>query len=305
LVDDVGVIDPRRLRVLRALADHGTVTAAGQALHLTPSAVSQQLAALESEVGQELLRRRGRRVWLTSAGDLLVKHADAVLAELDRAEATMAAHADGSVGSVRVAAFASAIGQLVAPAAKLLRERHPGITLRITDAEAQQSLPMLLDGEIDLAVTMAYRAGIDEQARVHTDPLYTEPFVAVLPPGHRLAGRDEIAVPDLADEPWIGTLPGNPCRDVVIECCAHAGFTPRIEHASDDFTAEAALVAAGLGVALIPRTALPGAPDVVVRPIAGDAPTRRVFAAVRRGLEDHPRLTALRAALRDLAAELR
>ncbi|WP_133847991.1 LysR family transcriptional regulator [Labedaea rhizosphaerae] len=298
------MIDPRRLRVLRALADHGTVTAAGQALHLTPSAVSQQLAALESEVGQELLRRRGRRVWLTSAGDLLVKHADAVLAELDRAEATMAAHADGSIGRVRVAAFASAIGQLVAPAAKLLRERHPGITLRITDAEAQQSLPMLLDGEIDLAVTMAYRAGIDEQTRVHTDPLYTEPFVAVLPPGHRLADRSEVAVLELADEPWIGTLPGNPCRDVVVQCCAQAGFTPRIEHASDDFTAEVALVAAGLGVALIPRTALPGAPDVVVHPIAGDAPTRRVFAAVRRGLEDHPRLAAVRSALRDRATEL-
>lgn len=301
--DHGGVIDPRRLRVLRALADHGTVTAAGQALHLTPSAVSQQLAALESEVGQELLRRKGRRVWLTSAGDLLVKHADAVLAELDRAEATMAAHADGSIGTVRVAAFASAIGQLVAPAAALVRERHPGVTLRITDAEAQQSLPMLLDGEIDLAVTMAYRAGADEQARVHTDPLYTEPFVAVLPPGHRLADRDEVAVPELAADPWIGTLPGNPCRDVVLRCCAIAGFTPRIEHASDDFTAEAALVAAGLGVALIPRTALPGSPNVVARPIAANAPTRRVFAAVRRGREDHPVLVVVRTALKELAGQ--
>src|SRR5688500_5990636 len=98
-------IDPRRLRVLRALADHGTVTAAGRALHLTPSAVSQQLAALESEAGQDLLRRKGRRVWLTSAGELLVDHATAVLAELDRAEARLAELGAGRLGKVRVAAF--------------------------------------------------------------------------------------------------------------------------------------------------------------------------------------------------------
>ncbi|MGW5051225.1 LysR family transcriptional regulator [Actinokineospora sp. NPDC004072] len=284
-------IDPRRLRVLRALADHGTVTAAGKALHLTPSAVSQQLAALEAEAGQELLRRKGRRVWLTAAGELLVEHANAVLAELDRAEARLAEHAGGRAGKVRVAAFASAIVQVVAPAVGLLRERAPGIGVVVCDAEGQESLPMVLDGAIDIAVTEEYRAPADD-SRIVRERLYAEPFDAVLPPGHRLAGGP-VPLIDLADDDWVAPSAGNPCRDVVLLACEHAGFAPRITHTSDDFAAEAALVAAGAGVALIPRTAAAGGV-----PVAGEAPTRRVFTAVRRGREHHPLIAAVRAALR-------
>ena len=294
-------IDPRRLRVLRALADHGTVTAAGKALHLTPSAVSQQLAALEAEAGQELLRRKGRRVWLTAAGELLVEHANAVIAELDRAEARLAEHASGQLGKVRVAAFASAIVQVVAPAIGLLRERAPGVTVLVCDAEGQESLPMLLDGEIDIAITMEYRAApAEDDSRIVRDRLYAEPFDAVLPPAHRLADRATVSLTDLADDDWIGPAAGNPCRDVVLLACEHAGFAPRITHTSDDFAAESALVAAGVGVALIPRTAARGAHVV---PVAGDPPTRRVFAAVRRGREGHPLITAVRDALREVSGK--
>lgn len=295
------MIDPRRLRVLRALADHGTVTAAGKALHLTPSAVSQQLAALEGEAGQELLRRKGRRVWLTGAGELLVEHANAVFAELDRAEARLAAHASGQVGKVRVAAFASAIVQVVAPAVRVLRERAPGLTVLVCDAEGQESLPMLLDGEIDIAVTMKYRATpAEDDSRIVRDRLYAEPFDVVLPPGHRLTGRPTIDVRDLAEDDWVAPALGNPCRDVVVLACEHAGFAPRITHTSDDFAAEAALVAAGAGVALIPRTAARGGGVLV----AGEPPTRRVFAAVRRGREDHPLVSAVGRALREAANAL-
>ncbi|SDI58243.1 DNA-binding transcriptional regulator, LysR family [Actinokineospora alba] len=291
------MIDPRRLRVLRALADHGTVTAAGQALHLTPSAVSQQLAALESEVGQDLLHRKGRRVWLTAAGELLVEHATAVIAELDRAEARLAAYAAGETGRVRVAAFASAITQVVAPAIVALRASAPGVSVVVHDAE--RSLPMLLDGEIDIAVTVEYwaSAGDDDQRVVRT-PLYAEPFDAVLPPGHRLTDQAEVNLSDLATDDWVAPLPGNPCRDVLVVACEGVGFTPRITHTSDDFHAEAALVAAGGGVALIPRTALAGVEPARVRPIAVDPPTRRVFAAVRRGRENHPLIVAVQSALR-------
>ncbi len=287
------MIDPRRLRVLRALADHGTVTAAGQALHLTPSAVSQQLAALESEAGQELLRRKGRRVWLTEAGELLVEHADAVLAELDRAEARLAAYASGDGGRVQVAAFASAITQVVAPAIAALRVAAPGISVLVRDAEGQQSVPMLLDGEIDIAVAMHYRAD-EHERRIIRDPLYTEPFDVVLPPGHKLVGSSSVALTDLALDDWVAPLPGNPCRDVVLLACEGAGFAPRVAHTSDDFGAEAALVAAGVGVALIPRSALRGVERVV--PVSG-APVRRVFAAIRAGRERHPLILAVRRAL--------
>ncbi|WP_367133926.1 LysR family transcriptional regulator [Saccharothrix sp. HUAS TT1] len=284
------MIDPRRLRVLRALADHSTVTAAARALHLTPSAVSQQLAALESEVGQELLRRRGRRVSLTAAGELLVRHANAVAAELERAQATLAAFAAGATGLVEVGSFASAITQVVAPALAALRSSAPGVTLRVRDVEGHASVPLLLDGEIDVAITEEYRLRTDDR-RLTRFPLYTEPFDVVLPPGHRLAGRAEVGLADLADDDWVAPLPGNPVRDVVELACEQAGFAPRITHTSDDFRAVGALVRASAAVALVPRNAEPGLP------VRGTAPLRRVVAAVRRGSERHPLVVLVRDAL--------
>jgi DNA-binding transcriptional LysR family regulator len=287
------VIDPRRLRVLRALADHGTVTAAGAALHLTPSAVSQQLAALESETGQELLRRRGRRVSLTAAGELLVEHANAVAAELERAQAALASFAGGTTGRVELASFASAITQVVAPAIAQLRVRAPGVIVLVRDAEGHASLPLLLDGEIDIAITEEYRfAPRTNDQRLTRFPLYTEPFDLVLPDSHPLAERDTVDIHALADEQWIAPLPGNPCRDVV----EAAMDNPRIVHTSDDFRAIVALVAAGAGVALVPRNALTEIPGAIAVPVHGKPPRRRVFAAVRRGSESHPLIrTALSA----------
>ncbi|GGP38658.1 LysR family transcriptional regulator [Saccharothrix coeruleofusca] len=283
------MIDPRRLRVLSALADHGTVTAAARALHLTPSAVSQQLAALESEAGQELLRRRGRRVALTAAGELLVGHANAVAAELERAQAGLAAFAGGKTGRVEVASFASAITQVVAPAVAALRTTAPGVAIRVRDAEGHASVPLLLDGEIDLAITEEHRAAPRaDDRRLTRFPLYTEPFDVVLPPEHPLAGAAEVDLGALADEDWVAPLPGNPVRDVVELVCGQAGFAPRVRHTSDDFRAIGALVRAGAGVALAPRNALPG------QPVRGQAPLRRVFAAVRRGSEDHPLVKLVR-----------
>ncbi|WP_158853040.1 LysR family transcriptional regulator [Saccharothrix deserti] len=284
------MIDPRRLRVLRALADHGTVTAAAQALHLTPSAVSQQLAALESEVGHSLLRRRGRRVSLTAAGELLVGHANAVAAELERAQATLAAFTSGTTGRVEVGSFASAISQVVAPALAALRMSAPGVALRVRDVEGHASVPLLLDGEIDLAITEEYRLRTDDR-RLTRFPLYTEPFDVVLPAEHRLAGQVDVDLADLADDDWVVTLPGNPVRDVVQLACEHAGFLPRITHTSDDFRAIDALVRAGAGVALVPRNAVLGVP------VRGTAPLRRVVAAVRRGSEEHPLIRLVRDAL--------
>lgn len=230
--------------MLRALADHGTVTAAGQALHLTASAVSQQLAALEAETGQQLLRRRGRRVSLTAAGELLVVHANAVAAELERAQATLASFGVGARGTVKLASFASAITQVVAPAIAALRTSAPEVVVLVRDAEGHASVPLLLDGEIDVAITEEYRAvPRSDDRRLTRFPLYAEPFDLVLPVTHRLATEHEVDVRELAEEDWIAPLPGNPCRDVVVLACEN----PRITHTSDDFRAVVALVAAGAG----------------------------------------------------------
>ncbi|MFG1755139.1 LysR family transcriptional regulator [Streptosporangium sandarakinum] len=320
------MIDTRRLRTLRAVADHRTVTAAAAALHLTPSAVSQQLVALEHEVGHRLLERDGRGVRLTAVGRILLGHTNEVLAQLERAEADIAAYTTGTAGEVKTASFATAIGLVVAPAVGALRSKEPGIQVRVLDAEGDQSLTMVLDGAVDVAVAVEYRgAPAEDDRRLSRIPLYSEPFDVVLPGDHPLArdsgepgeagergdlgepgaARREVAVADLAGETWIGPYPGNPCHDVIALACEHAGFTPEFAHSSDNFSAVVALAAAGAGVAMVPRLALRAADlsGVVVRPVAG--PERRVFAAVRRGAERHPLLVPLLDALTDAAADLR
>lgn len=301
------MIDARRLRTLRAVADHGTVTAAAAALHLTPSAVSQQLAALESETRLRLLVRHGRGIRLTSAGQILLAHANAVLAQLERAEAELAAYTSGAAGEVTVASFATGIALVLAPAIAALARDAPGIRVRVRDAEGDESLPMVLDGQADVAVAVEYRgAPRENDQRLTRFPLYAEPFDAVLPVGHRLVTASRVAVGDLADEPWIGPYPGNPCHDVVVLTCEYAGFQPRLEHFSDDFRAVVALAGAGAGVALVPRSALRGTEltAVVVRPVDGAAATRRVFATVRRGAEEHPLIRPVLEALHTAATTI-
>lgn len=300
------MIDARRLRTLRAVADHRTVTAAAAALYLTPSAVSQQLAALEHETGHRLLERGGRGVQLTPVGEILLTHANTVLAQLERAEAELAAYTSGAAGEVTVASFATGIALVLAPAIATLGGTAPGIRVRVRDAEGDESLPMVLDGRAEIAVAVEYRGAprADDQ-RLSRVPLYAEPFDAVLPAGHRLAdaATGSVRVAELAGETWIGPYPGNPCHDVVVLVCEYAGFQPRLEHSSDDFRAVVALAAAGAGVALVPRSALRDMDlsNVAVRPVDDVVATRRVFAAVRRGAEEHPLLRPVLDALRDAA----
>lgn len=290
------------------MADHRTVTAAAAALYLTPSAVSQQLAALEQETGHELLAREGRGVRLTAAGEILLLHADLVLAQLERAEADLAAYREGVAGEVTVAAFATGIALVLAPAIGVLAGTAPGVRLRVLDAEGDASVPMVLDGRADLAVAVEYRGAprADDQ-RLTRVALYAEPFDAVLPLGHPLAAGDgPIAVAELATEPWIGPYPGNPCHDVVLLACEYAGFQPRLVHSSDDFRAVVALASAGAGVALVPRSALRGTDlaAVAVRPVDSALATRKVFAAVRTGADRHPLIRPVLAALTSAAAPL-
>jgi DNA-binding transcriptional LysR family regulator len=298
------MIEARRLHILRAVADHRTVTAAAAALYLTPSAVSQQLTALEQETGHRLVERGAKGVRLTPAGEILLTHTNAVLAQLERAEAELAAYSSGAAGTVTVAAFATGIGLVVGPALTRLARTAPGIRIRVQDAEGDASLPMVLDRQVDVAVAVEYRGapGADD-ARLTRVPLYAEPFDAVLPAGHRLAASDRVPLAELAKDTWIGPFPGNPCHDVVVLACEHAGFQPRVEHSSDDFRAVVALASAGAGVALVPRSALRGMDlsDAVVRPVDGVAPTRRVFAAVRCGAEEHPLIRPVLEALGEAA----
>jgi DNA-binding transcriptional LysR family regulator len=288
---------------LRAVADHGTVTAAAAALHLTPSAVSQQLVALEHEVGHKLFTRDGRGVQLTAVGKIMLGHANEVLAQLERAEADVAAYTTGEAGEVAVACFATAISAVLSPAIAALRATAPGLRVRVLDAEGDHGLTMLLDGEADLAVAVEYRGAPDAaDRRLSRIPLYAEPFDLVLPAGHPEAASATLV--SLAADTWIGPYPGNPVHDVITFACQQAGFTPNLVHCSDDFRAVVALVGAGAGVALVPRLALRdmALSGVVTRHTP--SPERRVFAAVRRGSDAHPLLRPLVSTLRAVAASL-
>jgi molybdate transport repressor ModE-like protein len=294
------MIDARRLRVLREVAQQGTLSAAADVLHLTPSAVSQQLAALEREIGQPVVERNGRGVRLTGAAELLVGHANVVLAQLEAAAADVAAYSEGAVGTVRIAGFATALAELVSPAAVALRASHPRLALVAAEQEAPECFVALARGDIDVAISMASRqAPAPEDARFHRRALTTDTLDAVLPATHSLAAEPQLELAALAGETFVGPPDGSSCHDVTITGCAAAGFAPAFTHRTLDFHTTMALVAAGLGVALVPRlgqAAVP--PGAVVRPLRAPAPARHVFAATRAGAERRPTVAAVLDALR-------
>ncbi|WP_037572871.1 LysR family transcriptional regulator [Phaeacidiphilus oryzae] len=304
--------DLRKFRILRELHRQGTVTAAAQALSLTPSAVSQSLAALARQIGSPVVEPQGRRVRLTEAAHLLLRHGDEIFAELERAEAELAAYTAGDTGLIRVGSFATGVPALVTPAVVRLRAEHPGLRVQVREAEAAEVYDLLDRGEIDLGLSLAPAGaptGPTARRRFTRSTLLADPLDLALPAGHPLAAAGGDAGPplrlaQLADEPWIFGAAG-PWREITLTACATAGFSPEPAHTASDWTAILALVAAGLGVALVPRLVdtAPHRPAVAVRPLPADRPTRQVVAAVRRGSHTAPRLRLLLDALNEAAGQ--
>ncbi|MEU6850026.1 LysR substrate-binding domain-containing protein [Actinacidiphila alni] len=296
--------DLRKLQILRALRDTGTVTAAATALRMTPSAVSQQLAALSKQIGTPVMEARGRGVRLTGAAHVLVRHAEVVFAQLERAGAELDGYAKGEAGVVRIGAIATAIARLVVPAAQLLRREAPGITLSVREAEAAEVYEELAAGDVDLALSLAVDAPTARDRRFVIAPLLTDPLDIALPATHPLVAAPGLRLAQLAEEPWIFGSRG-PWREITLAACADAGFVPEQAHAAADWPAIFALVAAGMGIALVPRMTGTGAMahDLVVRPLDVDRPRRRIVGAVRGGSEAAPLSRRTLGALRR-AAEL-
>jgi DNA-binding transcriptional LysR family regulator len=298
------VLDVRRLRVLQELDRHGTVGAAAAVLHLTPSAVSQQLAALAREVGSPVIAREGRNVRLTSAARVLLDHAAELFAQLEALDADLRRHQGGEVGRVRVGAFQTGCSGIVVPAAAALAVSHPRLEVHLVQMDAPQSFLELAAGRLDVAVSVEYiHSPPSADPRFARIPLLHDELQALLPAGHPCAGQDEVALADLRDEMWIGNLPDSPCRFVAMAACASAGFSPRLRHQVDDWAIIVDLVAAGLGVGLIPTLAHPPPRgDIAVRPLAGTPAARNIFAATRRGTEESPTVAAVLSAMAAAAA---
>src|SRR6201986_1214771 len=294
----------RKLRLLYELDRRGTIAATATAMFLPPSAVSQQLAGLARAMGVPLLERRGRTVVLTGQARLLLAHAEGMRELEEPTRAALDAWEDGTVGYVRVGALATAIAALVGPAIVQLRRERPGLVMRVSEEEPDEALGLLDAGELEIAVTVDYPgAPAREDARYRRVDLIADVMDAVVPADHPLAGRSSIDLADLAGDVWVGAAASDACSHIVTGICAAAGFSPDVQHYCREWDAVAALVAAGVGVALIPRSAQPLRPaGLAVLPVAGAPASRLLFALVRAGTEMDPGTHAVLEALSAVAA---
>ena len=299
------MLDLRRLRLLRELHERGTIAAVADALQFTPSAVSQQLAMLERETGVALLARAGRGVRLTDPALVLVRHAEALLAEAALAEADLAAAVGSVAGRGRIASFQSAARRIAIPAMAQLARDAPELHCELIGAEPEDALPALALGDVDLVVGDEWQhAPWRMPPGLERHELLLDPVVVALPANHAAARRRRtVPLGELADAPWI-TGPTGLGWDELTErlCREHGRFTPRIRHRMNDAVVAAALVADGLGVALLPGLALPDDdPRIAVRSVAGARPTRAIHAVTRASDAARPSTQALLAAVRRAA----
>jgi DNA-binding transcriptional LysR family regulator len=313
------MLDLRRLRLLSELARRGTIAEVARVVGYTPSAISQSLLQLEREAGVPLLERDGRRVRLTPAARGLVARTDRVLAELDAAEAELAADHGTVRGTVVIGAFPSAAAGLVVPAVAELCERHPELSCPVVEHEPEDGIPVLRSGELDVLVSESYEGvGAVPTGGLESHTLLTEPLLLVLPKEGAAvaegAGRDAVggwargggsepvALESLADAPWIAGLAGTQFAAALDGACRKAGFTPRIVHRADDARLLETLVESGLGVALMPALARTGSDAVRFARATPAPPRRHVSALVRSGAARRPSLAAVLDALMRQAA---
>jgi len=293
------MFDLARLRVLHAVAGHGSLAAAAQALHLTPSAVSQQMAKLEREAGCVLAERQGRRLRLTDEGRVLATHADAILAAVAAASADLDERRGQVLGEVTVGAFPTAVRGLGPAVLRTCADSHPGLRIRLREVEPYQSMGLVAAGDLDIAVAQDWmNLPVAVPERLDSADVGLDHADIALPAGHPLAARDGIALLDLAREPWITSTVGTICYDWLTSTFRRDGHEPVIAHQAAEFPTQLALVAAGLGVAVIPRLEADSLPDgvrlVPVRP----ALHRRVFAVWRAEAGRRPAIRAVVNALK-------
>lgn len=298
-----------RLRVLVEVARQGSFSAAADALSYTQSAVSQQIATLEAETGMTMLERGPRGVRLTSAGEALVEHAEGILARLGAAEDELAAIAGLRAGRLKMASFPTAGATLMPLAIARFRARHPDVELTLAEGEPEEIAPRLRAGELDLALLFEFDpagAGAsdgDGWAGLARVELLEDPLFLALPADHPFAQREDLRLSDLSAEAWVQTSAASPCARYVVRSCHAAGFEPNVAFESDDYQTVQGLVAAGVGVALIPELALSVVrEDVAIRELAPPSPVRKVLAAAPNEARLNPAAPAMIDVLLEVAS---
>jgi DNA-binding transcriptional LysR family regulator len=278
------MLNVARLRILKEVAYRGSFSAAADALSYTQSAISQQIAALEGEAGMALLERHPRGVSLTAAGQTLMSHAEGILARLDAADAALSAIAGLRGGRLRMASFPTAGATLMPLAIATFRSAYPEVELTLAEGEPGEIVPRLRAGELDLALLFEFAGEALLQRDMERLELLEDPMYLALPREHRLAARRRPRLEDLKAESWVQTSRSSPCARHVVRSCHAAGFEPNVSFESDDYQTVQGLVAAGVGVALIPELALSVIrEDIVIRALSPAPPVRQVIAAVPEG----------------------
>jgi DNA-binding transcriptional LysR family regulator len=265
------VIDVARLRVFREVIREGSFTAAAQRLQLTQPAVSHHITHLERELGVQLIERSSRGVRLTGPGETLFRRSEHVLNELVDVEREVTAIARVQTGRLRVGVFPTAAGTLIPPVVAAFQSQFPGVALEISEVEPYTSLVALRDGVHDVVLEYSYPVpAVDPDPVLRREPFLHDDLVAVLPDGHRLAGREAADLGELLRDPWVAPRPCS-CRDALEHAWREAGGTPRVVATTNDYMAMQGLVAAEVGVAVMPRLAAAIAVrhGVVLRPLTG------------------------------------
>jgi DNA-binding transcriptional LysR family regulator len=299
------MLNVARLRVLKEVAYRGSFSRAADVLSYTQSAVSQQIAALEAEAGLALLERHPRGVSLTAAGQTLVGHAEGILARLEAADAALAAIAGLRGGRLRMASFPTAGATLMPLAIATFRSSYPDVELTLAEGEPEEIAPRLRAGELDLALLFEFGGESFLPDEVTRRELLEDPMFLALPRDHRLAGERHVRLEHLAEEPWVQTSRASPCARHVVRSCHAAGFEPNVSFESDDYQTVQGLVAAGVGVALIPQLALSVTrEDVVIRALAPTPPVRQVIAATPAGARLVPAAMAMLGVVEQAARRL-
>jgi DNA-binding transcriptional LysR family regulator len=301
------MLNVQRLRVLRQVAMSGSFSRAAEALSYTQSAVSQAIATLEAEAGATLLERDRRGVRPTAVGAALVAHADAILARLDAAETDLAAIVGGRGGNLRMASFPTAGSTLMPLAIATFAAAHPEVALSLAEGEPEEIAPRLRAGEFDLALLFEFReAGERHEAGLRRVDLLEDLMYVALPDRHPLADKPRLRLEDLRAESWVQTSAASPCARHVVRSCHGAGFQPNVSFESDDYLTVQGLVAAGVGVALVPQLALSSVrEDIRVRALHPHGPVRRVVAATPRGAGSLPAAERMLAVLEEVAGRYR
>ena len=307
IMQNVYMID-RRLQMLRMLAAHGTVSAAAESLHYTPSAVSHQLRTLAEDLGVTLITHHGRGVRLTPTARTLLARSDALFAMWEEIQAELAATAGEATGTLRLCGFSSAAAALLPTVAVRLHEVHPNLIVRIIEAAPADCFDLLLADQADVAVVVALPdlpPTIDP--RFDQRLLLDDPLDLLVPANHPLASRQSVSLEEAADQLWIVDHPGTAYYQLVLTACAVAGFTPAVAHEAVEWDTGAALVAAELGIALVPRLAqIPSGYAISRVPLRGDpSPARHILTSVRRGSREQPIIAEALGALTDLANQAR